>query len=69
MAQEEIEIEIAPDGQVTVRTIGIKGPVCMDYADLFARIIGREDHREKTAEYYETAEEQVRRHVDVKQRR
>ena len=69
MAQEELEIEIAPNGQVTVRTIGIKGPACMDYADLFAQLIGREERREKTAEYYETAEQQVQRHVDVKQRR
>jgi hypothetical protein len=68
MAQEELEIEISPSGKVTVRTKGIKGPACMDYADLLARIVGREEHREKTAEYYETAE-LAERHVDVKQRR
>jgi hypothetical protein len=68
MAQEELEIEIGPDGKVTVTTKGIKGPACMDYADLVARIIGREESREKTAEHYETAAEAVR-HVDIKQRR
>jgi hypothetical protein len=68
MAQEELEIEIGPDGKVTVTTKGIKGPACMDYADLIARIVGREEHREKTAEYYEEAE-QIDRHVDIKQRR
>jgi hypothetical protein len=68
MAQEELEIEIAPNGQVTVRTIGIKGPACMDYADLLAQIVGREEHREKTAEYYEATENQERR-VNVKQKR
>jgi hypothetical protein len=68
MAQEELEIEIGPDGKVTARTIGIKGPACMDYADLLARIVGREEHREKTAEYYE-AEAHVERRVNVKQRR
>jgi hypothetical protein len=68
MAQEELEIEIAPDGKVTVTTRGIKGPACMDYADLMAQILGREEHREKTAEYYESAE-QVERHVNLKQRR
>jgi hypothetical protein len=67
MAQEELEIEISPSGKVTVRTRGIKGPACMDYADLLARIVGREEHREKTAEYYETAE-QAERHVEVKRR-
>jgi len=68
MAQEELEIEIAPDGKVTVTTKGIKGPACMDYADLIARIVGREEHREKTAEFYETAEE-VQGRVEIKQRR
>ena len=68
MAQEELEIEIAPDGKVTVTTRGIKGPACMDYADLMAQILGREEQREKTAEYYET-EEQVHRHVSLKQHR
>jgi hypothetical protein len=68
MAQEEIEIEIAPDGKVTVTTKGIKGPACADYVDLLVQILGREEHREKTAEYYETGET-VQRHVDVKQRR
>lgn len=68
MAQEELEIEISPTGQVTVRTKGIKGPACMEYADLLVRIVGREEHREKTGEFYETGI-QVERHVDVKQRR
>jgi hypothetical protein len=68
MAQEELEIEISPAGVVTVRTKGIKGPICMDYADLLARIVGREEHREKTAEFYESVIE-VQRRVDVKQRR
>ncbi|MGA2440762.1 MAG: DUF2997 domain-containing protein [Tepidisphaeraceae bacterium] len=68
MAQEELEIEIGPDGKVTVTTKGIKGPACMDYADLIARIVGREEHREKTSEFYETAVETAR-HIDIKQRR
>jgi hypothetical protein len=68
MAQEELEIEISPDGKVTVTTRGIKGPVCMDYADLIARIVGREESREKTAEYYEQAEE-IDRRVNIKQGR
>lgn len=68
MAQEELEIEIDRSGKVTMRTRGIKGAACMDYADLLARIVGREEQREKTAEYYETAEV-AERHVDVKQRR
>ena len=68
MAQEELEIEISPDGQVTMRTHGIKGAACMDYADLLVRILGQEESREKTAEYYE-AEVHVSQRLEVKQRR
>jgi hypothetical protein len=68
MAQEEIEIEISPSGKVTVRTIGIKGPRCIDAAELLAQIIGREESRELTSEYHE-AHSHVDQHVDVRQRR
>jgi len=70
MAQEEIEIEISPAGKVTVRTKGIKGPICMEYADLFVQLLGgREEHREKTPEFYETLTVDEQRRLDVKQRR
>ena len=68
MAREELEIEIDPSGKLTMRTKGIKGPACMEWADLLAQIVGREESRQKTNEYYETAHEHVRPHVDVKQR-
>ncbi len=67
MAREELEIEIGPSGKVTARTIGIKGPRCLDLAEMLARIVGREESRQLTSEYYE-ASEQVQEHVDVKQR-
>jgi hypothetical protein len=51
---EELEIEIAPDGKVTVRTKGIKGEACMDLADAFVQLLGLEQTRQKTGEYYET---------------
>lgn len=62
MAREEIEIEISPTGQVTVRTKGIKGPACVEAAEAFAQLVGREESRERTHEYYE-AEDQVERHL------
>ena len=65
---EELEIEIDKTGKVTMRTKGIKGPVCMEFADLLAHIVGREESREKTHEYLESKEHVVRR-VDVQQRR
>ena len=67
MAREELEIEISPSGKVTARTIGIKGARCLDLAEFLARIVGREESRELTSEYYEAAE-QVQEHIDVKQR-
>ena len=68
MAQEELEIEIDAQGRVQVRTIGIKGERCLDYAEALARILGREESRQLTNEYYE-AEQATKSHVDVKQRR
>ncbi len=51
MNDEEIEIEIKADGQVVVRTVGIKGPRCLDVAEAIARIVGREESRQLTEEY------------------
>lgn len=66
MAQEEIEITIGKNGEVSIQTIGVKGPKCLKIAEALAQIIGQEESRRLTSEYYE-AEEQVRGHVDVKQ--
>ena len=62
MGQEELEIEIDPTGKVTIRTKGIKGGACLDYAEVFARLVGQEESRRLTHEYYEEAEvkEQLR---------
>jgi streptomycin 6-kinase len=68
MAEEELEIEINAQGQVTVRPKGVKGKRCTDYANLFAQIVGREISREKTAEFYDATGE-TQRHIDVKQQR
>lgn len=57
MAREELEIEIAADGKVTIRTIGIKGERCLDVAESLVQSIGQEEHRELTTEYYEVEQE------------
>ncbi|RLS29942.1 MAG: DUF2997 domain-containing protein [Planctomycetota bacterium] len=67
MASEEIEIEIGVDGRVTVRTKGIKGEACKDYAQVVAQIIGRVESSTPTAELYETPAV-VRRVVDIHHR-
>lgn len=68
MAREEIEIEISSSGKVTVRTIGIKGTRCLEVADLLACIVGREESRMLTSEYYE-AEERGQEQVHLRQQR
>ena len=68
MAKEELEIEISPSGKVTARTVGIKGPRCLDLADLLARIVGQEESRTLTNEYYET-EQHVQDYLQVHERR
>ncbi len=68
MAAEEFEIEIGPDGKVVVRTIGIKGERCLDYADLFAQILGKEESRQLTHEYYEV-ETEAESHVQQRLKR
>ncbi len=67
MAEQELEITISPEGKVTVHTHGIKGQSCMEYADLLVQIVGREEDREKTAEFYQTEQEST--HVRIQQRR
>jgi len=67
VAEEEVEIEISPQGKVIVRTNGIKGSRCLDVAELFARIIGTEESRQLTSEYYEQDTE-ARRHQRVANR-
>jgi hypothetical protein len=68
MEHEELEIEIGADGKVTVRTIGIKGTRCLDIAEAVARIVGREESRQLTEEYYEN-DLQIQTHVEQKVRR
>ncbi len=64
---EELEIEISPSGQVTVRTIGIKGAKCLDAAEVIAKIVGREESRQLTHEYHE-AEQHIEQHQNVHRR-
>jgi hypothetical protein len=68
MDHEELEIEIGANGKVTVRTIGIKGTRCLDIAEAVARIVGREESRQLTDEYYEN-DLQIQTHVEQKVRR
>ena len=64
MAKEEFEIEIRPDGKVSITTIGIKGAGCIDAArKLLAMIRCREIESTRTSEYYETETTPTEEHV------
>jgi hypothetical protein len=65
MSQEEFEIEIRPNGEVSVRTIGIKGVDCVDAAKQFLVMLrGKEIESTRTSEYYETETSHVQNQVE-----
>ena len=60
MAREEFEIEIRPNGEVSIKTIGIKGTDCIDAANQIVRMIqGKEIESVRTSEFYEMDTNQV----------
>jgi len=52
MGSPEFEVIISKTGKVTVEVKGAKGPRCLEYADMIKEIIGREEERRLTTEYY-----------------
>ena len=44
MAKEELEIEIGPSGKVTARTIGVKGPRCLELASMIRSLSSGKKH-------------------------
>ena len=66
---KQLEIHIDSRGRGTVQTKGAKGQACHDWADIFVQILGRQESRLLTGEFYESADEQARRQVDAKNRR
>lgn len=67
MAIPEFDVTIGKDGKLRVEVKGSQGKACMELADLVREIIGKEDGREITSEYY-NGPEQVRMNVNVKNR-
>jgi Protein of unknown function (DUF2997) len=52
MAQPEFDIAIGKDGKVTVTVRGVSGQQCVALSDMLKEIIGKEDSRALTPEYY-----------------
>jgi hypothetical protein len=62
--REELEIEISPDGRITVRVKGVPGKECLEASRFLEEALGRRVTRELTPEYYqeqEESEEEIRR--------
>ncbi len=53
MAQHDIDIQIARDGEVTVTVRGAKGKTCLKYAEFLAKVVGSVKDQQLTSEYYE----------------
>lgn len=53
MERPELDISIARNGKLKVQIKGVKGKRCVELADLLRDIIGREESRHLTADYYE----------------
>jgi hypothetical protein len=53
MEEHNIEIEIAPDGQVKVHVKGAKGARCLRYVEFLSQAVGPVSERQLTQEYYE----------------
>lgn len=68
MANEELDIEISPDGKVSVHPKNVKGERCKHWAEIFEEIVGREESKILSSEYYQATHE-VRQQQDVKQHR
>jgi len=67
MERPEFDITISKTGKVKVHVKGVKGQQCIEMADLIREIVGREDDRQLTADYYEW-EGKVRINTQVKGR-
>ncbi|WP_049571961.1 DUF2997 domain-containing protein [Streptomyces sp. SBT349] len=61
MAEESVEIVIAPDGTVEMRVQGVAGPHCVEDTDPLVRLLGGAvEHHELTDEAYQQGEEDER---------
>jgi len=65
MAREEFEIEIRPNGEVSIKTIGIKGVECVEAAKQFVSMLpGTEIETTLTSEYYEMDTSSIENRVE-----
>ncbi len=68
MARPQFDITIGKDGKLQVKVSGVSGKKCVELADMLRDIVGHEESRELTSEYY-GPDGQVRIDAQVQQRR
>lgn len=66
MKERELQIIIAPNGEVNLHIHGYKGPSCLEVIKLFEQIVGQVKSYEKSSGFYEP-EEEVRFRIDQHQ--
>jgi hypothetical protein len=62
MAQHDVEITIAKNGEVKVHFKGVKGKACLDYVKWLTEVVGKVKSQSLTSEYYEPGT-----HIDLNQ--
>ncbi len=65
MERPEFDITITRTGKVKVHMRGVKGHRCIEMAELLREIVGREDERRLTSDFYDQ-EGRVRIHSRVR---
>ena len=59
--KKELIIEIAPDGNLRIKTEGFKGTECEEELKPIEKAMGRVTERVKTSEYYQQSNTQKRK--------
>ena len=52
MGAPEFDITIGRDGKVKVKVRGVSGAKCIELTEMLRQIVGKEESRELTSEYY-----------------
>ena len=66
MSKKQLKITLLPNGEIQMKTIGVKGKKCLDYID-FLKLLAdvKIEKQEYTSEYYEEEEVQYTENVDI----
>ena len=52
MKKPTLDITIGKDGKVRIKVHGVSGQECVQLTDAIAKIVGHEDSRQMTSEFY-----------------